>query len=323
MKLKNLHTGKLEKLPTQEDMQKAKSKNLADKRRQYKRDQAEQREQQKIQDKNDNRKARDKFNTTPELQESTSKLLKEIMAERKITVKDGGIFDAFVQEKLGKKLIREARSNKNKVLAVGSAVYHELAAQKNSVEALHRLAESAGVEVNRITDRPRIIIECLVDYGSKGRSDDRQFVARDARALSWVIRQKMTPDEIMKPKPGENITVWAKREAGYRSQQKAQTKARKKAPEKPLVDQPLPGQLPSLLFTQTVYKAIKDLADRGVVVVGPKGGGEPLALVVVPLKMTTKKAIKRPGKVISAVKKIVNKTQLATMEPADKEKNEW
>jgi hypothetical protein len=225
MKAKNLITGRLENMPTPTDIKKAKRKKLADKRKQKKLEQAEQREQQKIQVKNNRRKSRDKFNSSPGLQKSASKLLKEVMSERNIQYEGNKVFDAVVNAKLGKQFSRETRADKHKILAVGCCIFHELAAQKNPKEALYRLAESAGVELNKINDPSRIIMECLVDYGSKGRYDDRQFVARDARALSWVIREKMTPQEVMNPKDGEHPTLWAKKEAAYRSHQKSQDKA--------------------------------------------------------------------------------------------------
>ena len=245
------------------------------------------------------------------------------MAKRKIRVTKNGIFDAVVKAKLGKQFSRETRADKQKILAIGCAVYHALAAQRSPNAALHRLAESVGVELNRISDPSRIIVECLVDYGSKGRSADRQYAARDARALSYVVREKMTPQQVMTPAKGETITIWAKREADYRSQQRSNFKSRAKRPGELISSEAPPGQLPSVSLTQAAYNAIKRMSDSGVVVVKPKGGGDPLALAITPLTgLTVKKAITKPGVVRTAIKETLRQSRRKTSRSAAKDMSE-
>jgi hypothetical protein len=100
---------------------------------------------------------------------------------------------------------------------------------------------------------------------------------------------------VMNPAKGENITVWAKREADYRSGKRAAAKPVRKGPDKGDLVKPLLGQLAAISLTQAVYAAIVSVADQGVVIVTPKGGGEPIALAIAPLKgMTADKAVTKP-----------------------------
>ncbi|CAJ0882910.1 hypothetical protein AMST5_03381 [freshwater sediment metagenome] len=323
MKGKSIITGKLKAIPSKSEGREIRKKKLAAKRRQLKRDKGEDAQEKKLQAKSDKRSGRDKFISTAVLQKSSTELLQQVMAERKIPIIKNGVLDAVVKAKLGKQFARETRADKHKILAVGCAVYHELATQRNPVEALHRLAESVGVEVSRINNPCRIIVECLVNYGAKGRSDDRQYPARDARALSYIIRTGMSPQEVMTPGKGETITAWAKREADYRSSQKSASNARKKQREKPVGGDVLQGHLPLFSLAQAAYNAITGMSDSGVVVVKPKGGGDPLALTITPLTdLTVKRAVSKPGKVRAAIRKTLEKSRQMTSGTAAKDMSE-
>jgi hypothetical protein len=299
-----LYDGKPFRAPTREEIKSEEKRSRREKREWKKRREAEEAEEKELQLKEDKQTGRDKFTSSQALQRSSTDILKQVMAEAKVPVKAKELFDAVLKAKLGKRFSRETRADKHRILAVGCAVYHQLAAQRDPREALRRLADSAEVEVGRITDPCRIIVECLVDYGANGRSEDRQYVARDARALSYVIREGMSPQEVMNPAKGETITIWANREAEYRAQARLKTKGQKEGSERAVTTEPLPGQLPSLSLTQAAYKAIQDMVGKGVVVVSPRGGDEALALAVAPLEnLTADKAARKPRKVTAALKK--------------------
>jgi hypothetical protein len=132
------------------------------------------------------------------------------------------IFGVVLNAELGKKFRHKKRSDQRKALAAGCALYHLTLHENDSVVALQRLAKSMNVDLPRASDPYRIIVECLTDYGATKdeRTLNRQFAARDARALSYVIRKKMDPQQITKPEKGESITKWADREAKFPSQKK-------------------------------------------------------------------------------------------------------
>jgi hypothetical protein len=315
MEMRNILTGKLQHVPSENEIAEIKRKRSFQRRMDKKREQAEEAQERELQAKCDKLNGKNKFNSTKALQKSSTELLRQVMAERKISVKKNQIFNAVVKAKLGKQFSRETRADKHKILAVGCAVYHELAAQKSPKEALHRLAESVSVEVNRINDPCRIIVECLVDYGAQGRSADRQYAARDARALSYVIREKLTPQQVMTPCKGENVTVWAKRESEYRSSQRTKLKPLSKRTDTAIECEALPGQLQAASLTQAAYNAIKELVAQGVVVVKSSDSSELLALTITPLNgLSAEKAVNKPGKVRIAIKQTLQEFRQRTSE---------
>ena len=135
------------------------------------------------------------------------------------------------------------------MLAAGCAVYHQICSQPNPEKALKRLAASVDLDLARISDPCRVIVEFLIDYGGSKdeKTANRQYAARDARALSYIVRKGMDPLEVAKPAKGETLTKWADREAAYRSARRPTAKRAKKGPQ-PLfwpLKQP-PASYPSL-----------------------------------------------------------------------------
>lgn len=311
MRIKNILTGKRQHVPSKNEIKEIKRKKTLEKRREKKREKLEAAEEKRRQAKINKRTGRDKFVSNDSLQKASADILKQAMKEWQIPLgKD--ILNGIIGARIGKRLSRERRADKRKNLAIGAAVFHQIAAHPNPKKILHKLAESVGVNIDRISDPCRIITECLIDYGTSKEEKlaNRQYAASDARALKYIIRTGMTPQEVMKPAKGESVTVWAKREAEYRSGKRAAVKPAKKAPEKEVLTEPLSGQLATLPLTQAAYNAIMRVADQGVVVVTPRGGGEALALAAAPLKrLTTEDAIKEPGKVRKAIRKALIKSR--------------
>jgi hypothetical protein len=133
---------------------------------------------------------RAKFQSSQKLQQASEKMLKELLAEYKINTKPSNVFSAVLKAKLGKKFYQEKRKDKLKVLAAGCALYHAICKQPNPKDALDRFAASMDVDLPRASDPCRIIVEGSVDYGGTKdeRTRNRQFVARDARVLRYVVR---------------------------------------------------------------------------------------------------------------------------------------
>ena len=267
------------------------------------------------------RKRKFEFQSSQKLQASSETLLKELMAEYKITTRGRNIFAAVVKAKLGKKFSLEKRRNKLRVMAAGCAVYHAICKQKSSEKALQKFAASVGVNIERISNPCRIIVESLVDYGDsqEEKTGNRQYAARDARALSYVVRKGMEPQGVLKPAKGENITEWADREAAYRSGQKPAAKRAQKAAVAAISTPEAPDELAVAQLPQALYAAIKGLLERKVVVIAPKAGGKALALAVAPLKgLTADQAKARPEKVHFAIRKALKKAFSKSAEKSSK-----
>lgn len=250
------------------------------------------------------------FKTNAGLQASSHKLLRSLLAEYKIKATSRNIFAAVLKAKLGRRFSRQKRADKLRILACGCAVYHELAAQPNPQKAVQLLAESMGVNIGRISDPCRIIVEFLIDYGSsqEEKARNRQFAAIDAKALNYVVREGMTPQQVLTPAKGESLTVWADREAEHRSRQRPARKRAQKAPAAAVLPAPPPGRLAAVELPQAAYNALAGLISIGLAVVAPKGGGNALALAVAPLKgLTADQAKTRPAQVYKAVRRALKK----------------
>jgi hypothetical protein len=176
--------------------------------------------------------AKGKFKSNEKLQKASQKLLMQTMSELNVPVKGKRLFAAVLKAKLGKRFYREKRRDKLRILATGCAVYHELASQLNPNKALGQLAASVGLDLTRISDPCRVIVESLIDYGGTQdeKTANRQYAARDARALSYIVRKGMDPTEVAKPAKGETLTKWADREAAYRLGQRPAAKRAQKGP---------------------------------------------------------------------------------------------
>ena len=228
----------------------------------------------------------------------------------------------MLKAQLGKRFYREKRGDKLKVLAAGCAVYHQICSQPNPEKALKRLAASVDLDLARISDPCRVIVESLIDYGGSKdeKTANRQYAARDARALSYIVRKGMDPLEVAKPAKGETLTKWADREAAYRSARRPTAKRAEKGPTAAvLAPEATPGQLPVVRVPQGLYNALTALLQPGVVVVGPKAGGKALALAVAPLKgLTVDQAKAQPDEVQRAIRKALKRALGKTAEKSTK-----
>ena len=262
-----------------------------------------------------------KFKSNKKLQKASQKLLIQTMNELNILVKGKKLFAAVVKAQLGKRFYREKRADKLRILATGCAVYHELASQLNPKKALEQLAASVGLDTKRISDPCRVIVESLIDYGGTQdeKTANRQYAARDARALSYIVRKGMDPQQVAKPANGETPTKWADREAAYRLGQRPAAKRAKKGPEAAVLTPEARDQLAVVQLAQGLYNALAALLEPGVVVVAPKAGGKALALAVAPLKgLTADRAKAKPDKVQRAIRKALKRALRKTLEKSVK-----
>jgi hypothetical protein len=204
----------------------------------------------------------------------------QTMYELNIPVKGKKLFAAVLKAQLGKRFYREKRMDKLKVLATGCAVYHELASQLNPKKALEQLAASVGLDIERISDPCRVVVESLIDYGGSKdeKTANRQYAARDARALSYIVRKGMDPLEVAKPAKGETLTKWANREAEYRLAQRPAAKRAQEGPAATVLAPEAPNQLAVVQVAQGLYDALVALLEPGLVVVTPQNRWESLGL---------------------------------------------
>jgi hypothetical protein len=254
-------------------------------------------------------KASLKFKSSQKLQQASEKMLRELLAEYKINTKCRNIFSVVLKAKFGKKFYQEKRRDKLKVLAAGCALYHAICKQPDPKEALQRFAASMEVDLPRTSDPCRVIVEGLVDYGGTKdeRTRNRQFAARDARALRYVVRTGLDPAHVAKPAKGETITKWADREAVYRSQQKSPP-GHQQAATRSVSAPSAPNQLPVVSLSRMQYDTFKHWLDYGLLVVTSKDRETPLAVAVARLKhLTAGQAKTQPVKVQAAIRKALQK----------------
>ena len=267
------------------------------------------------------RSAKAKFKSNEKLQKASQNLLMQTMTELNVPVKGKKLFAAVLKAKLGKRFYREKRKDKLRILATGCAVYHELASQLNPNKALEQLAASVDLDLARISDPCRVIVESLIDYGGTQdeKTANRQYAARDARALSYIVRKGMDPTEVAKPANGETLTKWADREAAYRLARGPAAKRAQKGPAAAMLAPEAPNQLAVAQLTQGLYNALAALLELGLVVVAPKAGGKALALAVSPLTgLTVKQAKAKPDKVQRAIRKALKKATEKTAKKSTK-----
>jgi hypothetical protein len=267
------------------------------------------------------RSAKAKFKSNEKMQKASQKLLMQTMTELNVPVKGKKLFAAVLKAQLGKRFYQEKRRDKLRILAIGCAVYHELASQLNPKKALEQLATSVGLDLARISDPCRVIVESLIDYGGTQdeKSANRQYAARDARALSYIVRKGMEPLEVAKPAKGETLTKWAGREAAYRLARRPAGKRAQKGPAAAVLTPEAPDQLTVVQVAQGLYNALTALLELGVVVVAPKAGGKALALAVAALKgPTADKAKLGPDEVQRAIRKALKKAARKTAEKSTK-----
>ena len=265
--------------------------------------------------------AKGKFKSNEKLQKASQKLLMQTMTELNVPVKGKKLFAAVLEAQLGKRFYREKRRDKLRILATGCAVYHELASQLNPKKALEQLAGSVSLDLARISDPCRVIVETLIDYGGSKdeKTANRQYAARDARALSYIVRKGMDPLEVAKPANGETLTKWADREAAYRLARRPAAKRGQKGPSAAVLTPDAPNQLAVVHVAQGLYSALTALLEPGLVVVGPKAGGKALALAVAPLKgLTVEQAKLERSKVQRAIRKALKKATEKTVEKSSK-----
>ena len=265
--------------------------------------------------------AKGKFKSNEKLQKAAQKLLIQTMNELNVPVKGKKLFAAVLKAQLGKRFYREKRRDKLRILATGCAVYHELASQLNPKKALEQLAASVGLDLARISDPCRVIVESLIDYGGSKdeKTANRQYAARDARALSYIVRKGMNPLEVAKPANGETLTVWANREAEYRLARSPAAKRAEKGPRAAVLTPEAPNQLAVVRVAKGLYSALTALLERGLVVATPNVGEKALALAVAPLKgLTADQAKAKPDKVQRAIRKVLKKAARRTLEKPSK-----
>ena len=239
------------------------------------------------------------------------------------------LFGAVRNAKLGKKFYHKKRSDQRKALAAGCALYHVISCENDSVAALRRLAKSMNVDLPRTSDPCRIIVECLTDYGATPdeRTLNRQFAARDARALRYVIRLKMEPQQIKKPEKGESITKWANREAEYRKPRKA-VRARPDTAEagRSTTSESAKRELPVIRPLEQRYCFLEKWTRKGLFLVDSKHWGCALAVIASPLgRLTADQAKSRPDKVRAVLQKALDKgiEKTAEMSPSASVNDEW
>jgi hypothetical protein len=269
----------------------------------------------------DIRSAKAKFKSNEKLQKAAQKVLMQTMSELNVPVEGKKLFAAVLKAQLGKRFYREKRRDKLKVLAAGCAVYHQICSQPNPEKALKRLAASVGLDLTRISDPCRVIVESLIDYGGSKdeKTANRQYAARDARALSYIVRKGIDPLKVAKPANGETLTKWANREAAYRLARGPAAKRAQKGPVAAVLAPEAPNQLAVVQVAHGLYSALAALLELGLVVVAPKGGGKALALAVAPLKgLTADKAKAQPDEVQRAIRKALKKALGKTVEKSSK-----
>lgn len=255
-------------------------------------------------------KRENQLNSNADLQASSEKLLRDYLAKCNAKFKGRDLLSTVMKADLGGRFSRKRRADNNLILAIGCALFHQICKQKNSSKALHLLAKSAGVAIKRISDPCRIIVDSLIDYGStqEEKNANRQYAARDARALRYLVREGYDPHDVMRPADGENVTIWAEREAAYRSKQRSRVKPRKKAPTVALSATGLPDQLAVAHLNEGLFLALESMVEQGAVIVTPKNGGKALAVAVAPLKgvAVNEAAVNAVG-VQKAIRKAVKK----------------
>jgi hypothetical protein len=250
-----------------------------------------------------------KFESNHRLQVLSETMLKCLLAEYGL-VAHGDLFGAVLRAKLGEKFYQEKRADKLKVLAAGCAVYHAICAQHVPLDALKRLADSMDVDLPRTLDPCKIIVECLIDYG--GTRDEkrrnRQFAARDARALSYVIRTGMDPRQVKEPEKGQNITKWANWEGEFRAQQKpSRARSEKAKARSSSTSESVKQKLPVISTSKQRYDILMNWVRMGLFVFEPKDGGRALAAIVTPITLTADQAKVRPDKVCAAILEALKK----------------
>jgi hypothetical protein len=269
----------------------------------------------------DKRSPKCKFKSNEKLQKASQKLLMQTMTELNVPIKGKNIFAAVLEAQLGKRFYREKRKDKLRILATGCAVYHELAAQLNPKEALEQLAASVDLDLTRISDPCRVIVESLIDYGGNKHEKiaNRQYAARDARALNYIVRKGMDPLEVAKAANGETLTKWADCEAEYRLARRPAAKRAQKGPAAAVLTPEAPDQLAVVQVAHGLYSALTALLEPGLVVVAPIAGGKALALAVAPLKgLTSDQAKAKPYEVQRAIRKALKRATEKAVEKSSK-----
>ena len=255
-------------------------------------------------------KERIKLTSNARLLARSEEFITNLLKEFNVRPTNGDdLFGAVLNAELGKKFCHKRRVDQLKALAAGCALYHLTLRENDSAAALQRLAKSMNVDLPRTSDRYRIIVECLIDYGATKaeRTLNRQFAARDARALSYVVRTKMEPQQITKPEKGESITKWADLEAEYRKPRKA-LHARPEMAKTGSSSESAKSELPVIPVSKRRYCVLQKWTEKGLFVVAPKDNGCPLAVIVTPLRgLTADQAKSSPAKVRAGVQRALDK----------------
>ena len=251
-------------------------------------------------------KERIKLTSNARLLARSEEFITNLLKEFNVRPTNGDdLFGAVLNAELGKKFCHKRRVDQLKALAAGCGLYHLTLRENDSAAALQRLAKSMNVDLPPTSDPYRIIVECLIDYGptKAERTLNRQFAARDARALSYVIRNKMEPQRITKPEDGASITKWANLEAEYRKSRKA-LHAFPETAKTRSSSEPAKLELPVFSTSKQRYRALQKWSEKGLIVFAPNDNGCPLAVIVTPLEgLTAGQAKSSPAKVRAKIHK--------------------
>jgi len=217
---------------------------------------------------------------------------------REITGDD--LFKAVLNAKLGDRFRRMQRAHRRKALAAGTALYYIISRKDDPEAALQVLVKRTNVIPPRDSDRCRIIVECLFDYGSTTdeKTRNRQYACTDANALRYLIRKGIEPQKALEPEQGESITKWADLEAEYRKSRKA-LHALPGMAKTGSSSESAKLELPVIRVSKQHYRVLQKWSQKGLIVIAPKDSGCcPLAVIVMPLRgLTVDQAKSSPAKV--------------------------
>jgi hypothetical protein len=245
-------------------------------------------------------KTKFEFMSNKNLQGRSQKMLRQLLKDNRKPITESDILGSVLDANFGKKFLLKKRADQRKCLAIGCAIYHAIAASKDPEDAFERLKQSAGLNQLRTHEPCAIIVHSLVDYGDTKdeKRRNRQYAARDARALSYIVRKRMAPQEVEDPEKGETMTKWAQRESAYRVQQKL-SHARPEKFEARSFSALKPGkqELSIIPTSEEHYATLKNWVKTGLLVFAPKDGRAALAAIVTPLTLTADQAKSNPDKV--------------------------
>jgi hypothetical protein len=124
------------------------------------------------------------------------------------------VLKAIRNGRIAQPFVRRSRKNYHSAIAMALALYYAAQNQTDPIEKLRGLLAGGGYRLRKTATAAHLAVRAVIDYGTTDaeRSENRQFVSRDAAAVNHLAERGILPDRVVElgKRKGEGLEAWGR-----------------------------------------------------------------------------------------------------------------